>query len=211
MARRNLLNFFDDLSLARGTFLSYDDGYRNRSYTYEEVTRAARAFAGRLGDFGISSGDKVLVWGENRPEWVVAFWGCLLAGAIVVPIDYRASAEFVARVWKIVDGRLVLLGDDVSEDGTSRDSLPDASQRWKLASIDWHASGSNPLPTVRDTISLDSTAEIIFTSGATAEPKGVIITHRNVLANIEPVEREVLKYRKYGRPFYPLRFLNLLP
>ncbi len=54
-------------------------------------------------------------------------------------------------------------------------------------------------------------AEIIFTSGATAEPKGVVITHRNVLANIVPVEREVLKYRKWAAPFFPLRFLNLLP
>jgi long-chain acyl-CoA synthetase len=44
-----------------------------------------------------------------------------------------------------------------------------------------------------------------------ADPKGVVITHANVLANIVPVEREVLKYRKYGTPFYPLRFLNLLP
>ena len=210
MARRNLLNFFDDLSLARGVFLSYDDGYRNRSYTYEDVARAARAFAGRLGDFGISQGDKVLVWGENRPEWVVAFWGCLLVGAIVVPIDYRASGEFVARVWKIVDGRLLLLGDDVSEEGTPDETLPDAARRWKLSGMDWHAAPSS-VPRVGGDISLDSTAEIIFTSGATAEPKGVVITHRNVLANIEPVEREVLKYRKYGRPFFPLRFLNLLP
>jgi long-chain acyl-CoA synthetase len=54
-------------------------------------------------------------------------------------------------------------------------------------------------------------AEIIFTSGATAEPKGVIITHRNVLANIIPVEREVMKYRKWATPFAPIRFLNLLP
>jgi len=51
----------------------------------------------------------------------------------------------------------------------------------------------------------------MFTSGATAEPKGVVITHRNVLANITPVEREVRKYRKWGKPFFPLRFLNLLP
>ena len=61
------------------------------------------------------------------------------------------------------------------------------------------------------TIARDDVAEIIFTSGATAEPKGVVITHRNVLANIVPVEREVLKYRKWGRPFFPIRFLNLLP
>ncbi|MGH9146110.1 MAG: class I adenylate-forming enzyme family protein, partial [Vicinamibacterales bacterium] len=191
-------------------FLSYDDGYRNRSYTYEDVTRAARAFAGRLSGFGISPGDKILIWAENRPEWVVAFWGCLLVGAIVVPIDYRASAEFVARVWKIVEGRLLLFGDDVSEDGTP-ETLPEVARRWKLSGIDWPSAPSSVPTAVREDISLDSTAEIIFTSGATAEPKGVIITHRNVLANIEPVEREVLKYRKYGRPFFPLRFLNLLP
>ena len=53
--------------------------------------------------------------------------------------------------------------------------------------------------------------QIIFTSGATAEPKGVVIRHRNVLANIVPVEREVAKYRRYARPFQPLRFVNLLP
>ena len=60
-------------------------------------------------------------------------------------------------------------------------------------------------------ISRDDVTQIIFTSGATAEPKGVVIRHRNVLANIVPVEREVMKYRKYARPFHPLRFLNLLP
>ena len=57
----------------------------------------------------------------------------------------------------------------------------------------------------------DDTAEIIFTSGATADPKGVVITHQNILANIVPIEREVAKYRQYARPFLPISFLNLLP
>src|SRR5262249_48356644 len=57
----------------------------------------------------------------------------------------------------------------------------------------------------------DEIAEIIYTSGTTAEPKGVIITHGNLLANLRPLEREVDKYIKWERPFHPIRFLNLLP
>ncbi|MEP6917443.1 MAG: AMP-binding protein, partial [Acidobacteriota bacterium] len=60
-------------------------------------------------------------------------------------------------------------------------------------------------------ITADTTAEIIFTSGATAEPKGVVITHRNILANIVPIEHEMAKYKKWAKPFLPIRFLNLLP
>ncbi len=53
--------------------------------------------------------------------------------------------------------------------------------------------------------------EIVFTSGTTAEPKGVVITHGNVLANIAPLEKEIGKYLKYERFFHPIRFLALLP
>jgi long-chain acyl-CoA synthetase len=69
------------------------------------------------------------------------------------------------------------------------------------------AAGAVPGPE----LTADDIAEIIFTSGATADPKGVVITHRNILANIVPIEREIAKYRKWARPFLPIRFLNLLP
>jgi long-chain acyl-CoA synthetase len=207
VARDTLIDFFADLSDARGDFLVYDDGFRSRSHSYADLAGAARGFAGRVHELGARKGDKVIFWSENRPEWIVAFWGCLLRGVVVVPIDYRASPDFLARVAGIVGAKLVLVGQDVPP-FTAAINAP----VWKLHELDWTS-----LTAVQDVrlpaleIGRDDVAEIIFTSGATADPKGVVITHRNVLANIVPVEREVLKYRKWGTPFFPLRFLNLLP
>ncbi len=197
MKRETLLDFFGSMAGSSEPFLVYDDGFRSYSRTYMEAAAAARGFAARLRTAGMAPGDRVILWAENRPEWVVAFWGCLLAGIVVVPLDYRASAGFLERVRAKVGAGLVLLGDEVhGVDG------------WKISAIDWSA----PEGDFRaHTPSRDHLAEIIFTSGATAEPKGVLITHRNILANIVPVEREVLKYRKWARPFLPIRFLNLLP
>src|SRR3954463_1339485 len=203
VVRDTLLDFFADLSRARGEFLVHDDGFRSRGYSYPEVARAARAFAARLHQLGMRKGDNIIFWSETRPEWIVAFWGALLRGIVVVPIDYRASPDFLARVSRIVAARLILVGQDIPPFTTTLEAPV-----WKLHEMEWTA-GDETLPDVP--IDRDDVAEIIFTSGATAEPKGVVITHRNVLANIVPVEREILKYRKWGTPFYPLRFLNLLP
>ena len=113
MVRDTLIDFFHDLAGARGQFLVYDDGFRARSYSYAEVGRAARGFAARLAAAGVRKGDKVLFWSENRPEWIVAFWGCLLGGIIVVPVDYRTSPEFLARISRIVAATRLLIGEDV--------------------------------------------------------------------------------------------------
>ena len=213
MARRTLLDFFADLSKARGEFLVYDDGYRTRSYTYAELAGAARAFAARLRAAGVEKTHAIALWGENRPEWIAALWGALLEGVVAVPVDYRASADFVARVAAIVDARAILVGDVVDSS-----ALETRAAIWKLSEIGLarlEPDTTTEIATVasggRTDIDADTTAEIIFTSGATADPKGVVITHRNVLANIVPIEREMAKYRKYARPFLPIRFLNLLP
>ena len=203
MTRETLLDFFDERLRSNAQFCVHDDGYRVRHFSYDMVRRAAVHFAGRLAAAGVGAGEKVLLWGENRPEWVMAFWGCVLRGVVVVPIDYRASAGFLREVGQLVGARVLLAGDEV----------PPASVQgfevWRLRELSETA--DTAAPPAEHTASRDDIAEIIFTSGATSAPKGVIITHRNVLANIVPVEREVLKYRKFGRPFYPLRFLNLLP
>jgi long-chain acyl-CoA synthetase len=209
MRRETLLDFFHDFANVGGDFMVYDNGYRSWTYSCAEIARAAEAFAGRLRAAKVVKGDKVIFWSENRPEWVVAFWGCLLVGAVVVPIDYRASTDFLHRVSPIVQARLLLIGDEVSL-SSSEASVP----IWRLADIQWPRAdpiSASRIAPIEESITRDDVAEIIFTSGATAKPKGVVITHRNILANIVPIEGEIIKYRKYGRPVFPLRFLNLLP
>ena len=203
MARRTLIDFFDDLSVTRGEFLVYDDGYRTWSYSYAAVADAARAFAARLRRHGTRKGEHVAIWSENRPEWIIALWGCLLEGVVLVPIDYRASGDFLVRVADIVDARIILVGETATEVRTARTV-------WNVAELKGSTGSQGPSGSA-DAASADDVAEIIFTSGATSEPKGVILTHRNILANIIPIEREMGKYRKYARPFLPIRFLNLLP
>lgn len=214
MPRRTLIDFFADLSSTPGQFVVYDDGYRTWSYSYGDVTAAARACADRLRQDGIGKGDRVTIWAENRAEWIIALWGCLLEGVVLVPIDYRASADFLMRVSEIVEARVVLIGDAVD-----RDAIGNERPVWHISDLrsvrlETEAASSRSTTnhsTENQTLNADDTAEIIFTSGATAEPKGVVITHKNILANIVPIEREVAKYKKYARPFQPIRFLNLLP
>lgn len=203
MKRDTLIGFFETVASLDGEYLVYDDGYRPRSYSYGEVTRAARNFAARLEQAGIGKGDRVVLWSENRPEWVAAFWGCLLKGVAVAPIDEKHSVEFLERVARITEAKLVLRGEEVSPpDGWAGTPV------WRLSEADFKSDGARFTPAE---VTAGDPVQILFTSGATAEPKGVVITHQNILANIVPVEGEVIKYRKYARPFSPIRFLNLLP
>ncbi len=204
MPRATLLDFFAEFAGNPARFCIYDDGFRSESYSYDQIAVLASAFAARLRADGFHAGDKVILYAENRPEWLIAFWGCLLEGVAVVPVDFRAPHDFLQRVRDITGARLVLTGTE-TEPPTLREGIivGPLTDLARTSSAAW----AEPAPGItRDTV-----AEIIFTSGATAEPKGVVITHANILANIVPVENEVRKYRRWGRLFFPLRFLNLLP
>ena len=211
MPRRTLLDFLADFtaapSIAASDFLAYDDGYRTWTWTYAQLAAAAHAFAGRLAASAIHAGDAIAIWSENRPEWIAVLWGCLLEGVVLVPIDYRASAEFLSRVADIVNARAIVVGDVV--DGGA---VGGARPVWRAAELRAADHGESPASgRPAPDIAPDTTAEIIFTSGATAEPKGVVLTHRNVLANIIPIEKEVAHYKRYIRLVSPIRFLDLLP
>src|SRR4051812_38441823 len=114
MRRETLLDLFEDFASSHETFVIHDDGYRVRQFTYGQIAQLSHRFAARLIADGFTAEDKVLIWSENRPEWLIAFWGCVLASVVLVPIDYRASGDLLLRVGRIVAAKGILAGTEVT-------------------------------------------------------------------------------------------------
>jgi len=205
MVRQSLAQFLDKF-LLRGEETAYVQprGYRTERWTYRQVAEAGFRFARELEARAIAKGDRVLLWGPNSAEWVEVFLGCALRGVVVVPIDDVAAPDFALRVHQQVGARLLV---------SSREHvMPDAPAVILEEIAPTLASHSSAPYPANDIQAYDNdTLEVVFTSGTTAEPKGVVITHANVLANIAPLEAEMQKYLRYERFVHPLRFLNLLP
>ena len=182
-------------------------GYRTESFTYGDVLKMAFGFTGQLAARRIAKGDRVMVWGENCAEWAAVFFGCALRGVIVVPMDDGSATDFAMRVFQQVDARL-LVGSRRHIDKCSISGFSAATLYLEDVSP---TLGGQPDTPSNVALTRDDVLQIVFTSGTTAEPRGVVITHGNVLANIAPLEKEIRGYLKYERLVHPLRFLNLLP
>ena len=204
--RTTLASYVDDF-LARDneTAFAHRHGLRVKRWSYSQIARTALQFARELETRRIAKGDRVLLWAGNSPEWVSAFLGCLLRGVIVVPLDLQSEAGFVKRVREQVGAKLALCDADTS--GLVGPTLPVIELNELGSQFAHHSSNSYPITDDR----YDDAVEIVFTSGTTAEPKGVLITHRNLMANLTPLAQEIKRYLKWERPFHPVRFLNLLP
>jgi long-chain acyl-CoA synthetase len=190
------------LSRAHDTAYVQRHGYRTQRWSYQQVAVTAFRFARELEARDIGKGDRVFLWGPNSAEWVSVFWGCVLRGAVVVPLDDIATIDFFLRVHQQVTAKLLVASHAHEQDSLPVLALEDLSEVLAPRS-------SAPYPPA-DLASTDI-LEIVFTSGTTAEPKGVVISHGNVLANLAPFEAEIHKYLKYERFVHPVRFLNLLP
>jgi long-chain acyl-CoA synthetase len=168
--------------------ISVDDDAVRR-YTYGQVLESGLRAARWLCRAGVRKGDRVAILLENRPEWCFSYFGVLLSGAVAVPLDFQYRAEQVRYVLEQTAARVLITSDrahlpDLKElpalkqvvvAGKPGGILPEAAPLSELQTF----TADCPLPAA----SPEDLASIIYTSGTTALPKGVMLTHRNFYAN----------------------------
>jgi long-chain acyl-CoA synthetase len=205
-----LLDLFDDAVARFGdrpaVGLRRDDG-STETWTYRELDRRSRIAAWRLRALGLQPGDRVLTWSPSMPQLPAAYLGAIRARLILVPLDLRMSAEAIRGIVSTSGARHLLLGTG-RDAGDPRDAGLEAFPATTIEALagepdgafpeDWgHQQAAWPRPTP------DELFELIFTSGTTGTPKGVMLAHDNVLASIESFHRII--------PPLEHRIVSLLP
>ncbi len=187
--------------------LRFWNGYRTWTWSYSDLYECIGRFVGHLDAAGMKKGDRLLIWSENRPEWVAVFWACLVRGIQVVPIDSRSSLDLVGRIREETRAVLLVHGSSPGGEEVSKSDFLSLAH-FPIGQI--HDLPRNP-EFAPSQVDPDDIVEIVYTSGTTAEPKGVVHRHRNICANLNPIRNEIDRYKKWAHFFQPIRFLVMLP
>ena len=153
-------------------------GFRTRTWTYRDLAELIPRVGRYFSESGIRRGDRVLTWGVNRPEHGIAFLGLLHAGAVLVPVDVAAQGEFAKKIADRTRAVAAVVSTQTRERAVAL-GLP----LHEMELLMDRARECPPLPAAD--VGPDDLAEIVFTSGTTGEPKGVMLSHRNILSNAE--------------------------
>jgi long-chain acyl-CoA synthetase len=160
--------------------------------TFRDLKRGADAAAARLAGLGIAKGDRIILAAQSQPDWAIAYFGIVRAGATAVPIDPALDASGWAAILSESDARAIVWDDTVPASGevaTSHPSVP-ALDLHALAELPLLAQGELPLAPPPVVVEPGDVASLLYTSGTTSRPKGVMLTHANftsLVAGLAPI------------------------
>lgn len=161
------------------TAILYKTGFKTFTYSYKELYTNILKTQNYLEELGLKKGDKILLWGYNGPSWITVFLACARSGIVIIPIDYMATSDFVEKIQSQVKAKVIFHSEFKI--------LPKLGiKQLIIGHLDFYIDKKAPSDNLPD-IQSEDLLEIVFTSGTTAEPKGVILTHKNLVSNINAV------------------------
>ncbi|HHU89328.1 MAG: AMP-dependent synthetase/ligase [Sphaerochaetaceae bacterium] len=152
--------------------------------TYSEAHDKIVEVANYLVSKGIGPGVKVALTGKNSPEWAVAYLAVLYAGGIIVPLDYQLSDKELQHLMNFASVRHLFID---SERYDAIDANKEVDLEFKISLEEGHSeyifNKKGPKNVTREKVKVDELAAILFTSGTTGTPKGVMLTHSNLVSD----------------------------
>lgn len=164
--------------------LVYKTGFRTFSLTYKQLYRNVHKTSTLLDGLGLKKGDKIILWGYNSPSWGTVFLSAALRGVVIVPIDQMASVDFVQKIQFEVNAQVIF---------HSEYKIPPTLgiKNLVLEYLDSYIEKIQEPKIFPPTVNEDDILEIVYTSGTTGNPKGVILTHKNLISNIVAIKKHV--------------------
>ncbi len=158
-------------------------GLRRLEVSYSALHDLALKMANLLAQNGVAPGDRVLIWGPNSSWWAIAWWGIILRGAIAVPVDFMSDLARTESIRSLTQVKLVLQSRFKADRIVAGSSL-------LLENLQFLLEDQKPISEIIAAVPEDI-AQLIYTSGTTGNPKGVILTHKNLVANILQINQQV--------------------
>lgn len=169
---------------------SKDKAGKYQSISFSVLTRFATNLAHHLLSSGVQKGDAVAIWSANNPYWVITDLACLLIGAVTVPLYPTLCDEDAAFILSDSKAKLIVADTDkrVGSATTLKRQCSDLRHVWKMArNIHEFMEKDSPESLPSSNITESDTVSLVYTSGTTGNPKGVVLSHQNIMSNVRDI------------------------
>ncbi|MHB1347734.1 MAG: AMP-binding protein [Candidatus Humimicrobiaceae bacterium] len=204
----DLRKFFYDNLKSKEVFFYYRDKYRTWKWTFNDILDSALKFSVLLENLKLKKGDRVLLKAPARPEWVFVYIGCAMYGAIIVPLDFKSDKKFIEMVAGDTEPKLYINSKD-SENNEDIKNLK--GTQLFLEDLEDKIRNNSLFGYEDVTINQDDILEIVYTSGTTAKPKGVILSYKNISSNLSMAMPIIKKWKKFLNYIPRSKILTIIP